>query len=164
MVSEMPHHLKDINITVKKLKKSSYHRKDQSYYINHFIRKSGFLASFPHISRRLLRVPTNEGKVYQKHTPSSYGFVIVDFNEKIIYEDFYRGKDAIKRFISSIRKANVFMKNHVERNTFPLTMTLDDEKAFKEAKKCWLCLGELTTDRVRDHDHFTGKYRGAAHK
>ena len=43
-------------------------------------------------------------------------------------------------------------------------MTLDDEKAFKEAKKCWLCLGELTTDRVRDHDHFTGKYRGAADK
>ena len=29
---------------------------------------------------------------------------------------------------------------------------------------CWLCENLLGEDTVRDHDHLTGKYRGAAHK
>ena len=30
-------------------------------------------------------------------------------------------------------------------------------------KVCWLCENRLGEDTVRDHDHLTGKYRGAAH-
>ena len=47
-------------------------------------------------------------------------------------------------------------------------MTPEEEESFQQSKVCWLCeqalrenpLGE---DTVRDHDHLTGKYRGAAH-
>ena len=28
---------------------------------------------------------------------------------------------------------------------------------------CHICKKELLTDKVRDHCHFTGQYRGAAH-
>ena len=28
---------------------------------------------------------------------------------------------------------------------------------------CWICKQELNTDKVRDHCHVTGKFRGAAH-
>ena len=31
------------------------------------------------------------------------------------------------------------------------------------AEECWLCEELFTEDKVRDHDHLTGKYRGAAH-
>ena len=34
---------------------------------------------------------------------------------------------------------------------------------FTEAKACHICHGELKSDRVRDHDHQTGKFIGAAH-
>ena len=50
------------------------------------------------------------------------------------------------------------------------------QESFQQAKVCWLCERELhddtegtrgallaSHDKVRDHDHLTGKYRGAAH-
>lgn len=41
----------------------------------------------------------------------------------------------------------------------------ETEKAeFEKATKCWICQGDFNEDKkVRDHCHFTGKYRGAAH-
>ena len=55
-------------------------------------------------------------------------------------------------------------------NPKPLKLTLEEEKDFKSAKVCHICeqefgvyekTGEIF--KVRDHCHFTGKYRGAAH-
>lgn len=37
------------------------------------------------------------------------------------------------------------------------------QKNFISAAVCHICEGELNEDRVRDHCHLTGKYRGAAH-
>ena len=36
---------------------------------------------------------------------------------------------------------------------------------FKKATKCWICRGEFSKDdkKVRDHYHYPGKFRGAAH-
>jgi len=42
-------------------------------------------------------------------------------------------------------------------------MTATDRKAFHGATGCYICGGELGNDRVRDHCHITGRYRGAAH-
>ena len=43
----------------------------------------------------------------------------------------------------------------------------EEEVQFEQAEKCWLCEQPFTEDtalhKVRDHDHLTGKYRGAAH-
>ena len=38
-----------------------------------------------------------------------------------------------------------------------------DEVRFQAATECHICGGELGKDRARDHCHFTGKFRGAAH-
>ena len=49
----------------------------------------------------------------------------------------------------------------------PLEMTPEEEESFREAPQqstiCWLCEQLLGGEKVRDHDHLTGKYRGAAH-
>ena len=41
-----------------------------------------------------------------------------------------------------------------------------EEKRFDKETKCWICNKEFDDDdyKVRDHCHFTGRYRGAAHK
>ncbi|XP_060072716.1 uncharacterized protein LOC132552555 [Ylistrum balloti] len=47
----------------------------------------------------------------------------------------------------------------------PMIFGENDRKQFQKATKCWICQGEFSKDdkKVRDHCHFTGKYRGAAH-
>ena len=49
------------------------------------------------------------------------------------------------------------------RRPIPLRLTHAEQKSFDEAEICHICKKELLDDKVRDHCHFTGQYRGAAH-
>ena len=53
-------------------------------------------------------------------------------------------------------------KKHVNKN---LVMSEKDEQIFQLRNKCWICdkLFDVRDDKVRDHFHITGKYRGSAH-
>ena len=42
-------------------------------------------------------------------------------------------------------------------------MTNEDEEIYNNSQICWICKEELNTDKVRDHCHVTGKFRGASH-
>jgi len=44
----------------------------------------------------------------------------------------------------------------------PMGMTLDDQKVFDNSLNCSICQKGLRTDRVKDHCHFAGRFRGAA--
>ena len=94
------------------------------------------------------------------HEPISFSYLIKCFNDNV-YEPrlrSYTGVDAMEIFvkwvedvkeIANIPKVNmVFNKEEAER--------------FNKATKCWICK-DLNCDKVRDHCHFTGRYRGAAH-
>ena len=54
------------------------------------------------------------------------------------------------------------IKKHFNEN---LVMSVEDERSFKLNNKCWICNKLFTAgdNKVRDHDHVTGKYRGSAH-
>ena len=39
-----------------------------------------------------------------------------------------------------------------------------EEERFEQSTICWLCESPLGDEKVRDDNHLTGKYRGAAHK
>ena len=46
----------------------------------------------------------------------------------------------------------------------PMTpLTQIEQEEFSNAVNCHICSEALGADRVRDHDHLTGKFRGAAH-
>jgi len=45
----------------------------------------------------------------------------------------------------------------------PMRMTLGDQQMFDNSLNCSFCQKVLGTDRVRDHCHFKGRFRGAAH-
>ena len=42
-------------------------------------------------------------------------------------------------------------------------MTSEDDEIYNNSQICWICKRELNMDKVRDHYHVTGKFRGAAH-
>ena len=46
-----------------------------------------------------------------------------------------------------------------------LIMTAEEEERFELSNICWICgkLFEISDEKVRDHCHISGKYRGAAH-
>ena len=78
-----------------------------------------------------------------------------------------RGEDSISAFVKTLKLQVERAIRYKKKAMDPLT---DEEKRnHKEAKECHLCKNlfrksELVGDRkVRDHCHYTGKYRGAAH-
>ena len=42
-------------------------------------------------------------------------------------------------------------------------MTNEDQEIYNNSHLCWICKEELNIDKVRNHCHVTGKFRGAAH-
>ena len=42
-------------------------------------------------------------------------------------------------------------------------MTSEDEEIYNNSHIYWICKQELNMEKVRDHCHVTGKFRGAAH-
>ena len=51
--------------------------------------------------------------------------------------------------------------NDFDRRPIPLRLTKQEQISFDKAETCYICKKELLTDKVRDHCHFTGQYRGA---
>ena len=115
-------------------------------------------------------------KKYQKHEPISFCYYIECFNNtlcKEIFNDDTKRKqlksyiktkpedpDAIDVFIKWLEDDVKFLANIKEKK---MVFTREDEKQFNTASDCWICGEELGNDRVRDHCHYTGCYRGAAH-
>ena len=56
------------------------------------------------------------------------------------------------------QEANKYFKTNLK-----LKITPQKEESFHFAEGCWFCENPLDDTKVRDHDHLTGKYRGAAH-
>ena len=115
-------------------------------------------------------------KKYQKHEPISFCYYIECFNNtlcKEIFNDETKRKqlksyiktkpedpDAIDVFIKWLEDDVKFLANIKEKK---MVFTKENEKQFNMALDCWICGEELGNDRVRDHCHYTGCYRGAAH-
>ena len=76
-----------------------------------------------------------------------------------------RGKNAVYKFIQSIFNEYSYcksiMKKHFNKN---LIMSAEEQEQFEKTEICWICDKLIENDnKVRDHCHITGKYKGAAH-
>ena len=105
---------------------------------------------------------------YQKHEPSGFCFYIkgivpgIKF-EPITYTKTKDSDDISKIFVSKIAKVTNKIYNDFYRRPIPPRLTHAEQKSFDEAEICYICKKELLSDKVRDHCHCTGQYRGAAH-
>ena len=126
---------------------------------------------------------------YQKHTACGYAYKRVSTLEK--YDKpikLFRGEsedDVGKHFIESlIKEADEILK--IMKDVVPMNLTAAEEKAFQKATHCCICKESFSkkkvfvddedledvvfeedenkkNQKVRDHDHLTGEFRGAAH-
>ena len=105
---------------------------------------------------------------YQKHEPSGFCFYVKSIVpgihiKPIIYTKNSEDKEIAKIFVEKIAEVTKSIYNDFYCRPKPLRLTSEEQKLFEQAKTCHICSCELKNDKVRDHCHFTGKYRGAAH-
>ena len=100
---------------------------------------------------------------YQSHTPCGFCYQVVSSDSTRTFEpEIYRGQNTVQEFIMRMKSTEEELMELIQTNT-PMVMTAQDEINFQCAECCCLCKQPLGDDRVRDHDHLTGKFRGAAH-
>ena len=105
---------------------------------------------------------------YQKHDPSGFCLyakgIVPGINIKpITYTKTYEDENIAKVFVEKLEELTKGIYDDFYKRFKPLKMSAKDQELFNEAKTCHICSLELGEDKVRDHCHFTGKYRGAAH-
>ncbi len=74
----------------------------------------------------------------------------------------YRGLNAVDHLLKNLVAEEKTILQKL-REVKPMKLTKDDRETFRTAIDCHICEKPLGADRVRDHCHITGKFRGAAH-
>ena len=88
-------------------------------------------------------------------------FTRCSFDEKENKLNYYRGKDCIEKLCKKLKERAVKIINY------------EENKSYKEQEACHICEEKFCMDKddenyknkrkVKDHCHYTGKFRGAAH-
>ena len=103
-----------------------------------------------------------------KHTPSGYSlFTHCPFDESKNKLNYYRGENCMKKFCKDLKTHATKRIDYEKKKMMPLT--IKEETYHNKQKICYICKKEFDSNdkkqqKVRDHCHYTGKCRGAAHK
>jgi len=112
---------------------------------------------------------------HQMHVPSSYSYYIKRFDgssEPRIHTAESEDDDVAQKFVDSLEDDVKKLYSQYFKNPKKMDiLTADEQKSYNEAMICHICgCGGFSEDsnheksKVRDHCHFTGKFRGAAHR
>ena len=102
-----------------------------------------------------------------KYTPSGYSiFTHCSFNESKNKLNYYRGDGCMKKFCKDLSEHSTKIINYGKKKM--ISLTTKEEIYHNRQKLCYICKKEFNNNdkkqqKVRDHCHYTGKYRGAAH-
>ena len=69
----------------------------------------------------------------------------------------------LKQFLKNINIDKKIIEKYFTKN---LIMTAEEENLFQKSNNCWICQKFINNNeqKIRDHCHITGKFRGGAHK
>ena len=105
---------------------------------------------------------------FTKHSPSGWcvysKFAYGEVKDPL---KLYRGKDCLEKFCDYIRQeAHRLYHMFPEKPMDPLTKK--QWKKYKKARRCHICFKPFVDSKkgpkVRDHCHYTGRYRGPTHR
>ena len=118
----------------------------------------------------LKNVKCNEGSYtekYQDHIPCSFAYKIVCIDDRFSkLTIIYRGKNAAYDFIKEILEEYKYCKKMINKHFNKNLIMTEEEDLFQKSNNCWICKKFISNDedKVRDHCHVTGKFRGSVHK
>ena len=102
------------------------------------------------------------------HRAISVSFIVVDRYGKLVHQFCYTGDDVVVQFMKNVLKCEDVLVNTTKFNQY-MRFGKDDKETFENTTVCYIC--KLQTKpfnkfdpKVRDHDHLTGKFLGAAHR
>ena len=104
-------------------------------------------------------------KKVNKQVPYGYSINAVSTHRKASKQYCYRGEDAVSNFCKKVCSLAYDFINIYKQPMIDLTEC--EKYKYDNAKYCHICkkvFGEAKKHKkVRDHDHYTGTFRGAAH-
>ena len=119
----------------------------------------------------------------QIHEACGFSYIVVRLDGLVKKPVLYRGPDATEKFLQYLGEEEETIKEFC-KNPKPICMTKEDWAVFNNTTNCYIChkvfemkeskrtyfdkkqgkeVKRLYLDKVRDHCHLTGKFRGAAH-
>ena len=101
-----------------------------------------------------------------KQNPVLNGYHILSELEDVLKSDYYKsplGYNNVDWFVDEVIKLENKMAFYFKNTNKDIIMTEEDEEDFKNNNVCRFCEKFIESDKVRDHCHLTGKYRGPAH-
>ena len=102
-----------------------------------------------------------------KHTPSGYSiFTSCSFDVSKNKINYYRGDDCMKKFCKDLREHGIKIINYEKKRM--ISLATEGKIHYNKQKICYTCKKEFNNNdkkqqKVKDHYHYTGKYRGVAH-
>ncbi|PFX30928.1 Schlafen family member 5 [Stylophora pistillata] len=104
----------------------------------------------------------------QQHIPISFCYYVKctfddSYSKRVEYTAKSEDEDVAQTFVEALEaEVKSIYTNHPTKE---MIFTDSDAVAFENATCCWLCGEDFEEgkDKVRDHCHYTGKFRGAAH-
>ena len=108
----------------------------------------------------------SHSKKHQHHISCSFTYKLVSVDDKFTKSIVvFCGKNAAYEFIKEILKECQYCKKVMEKQFNKNLIKSEEEKQFQSSNTCWICekLNDDEDEKVRDHCHVTGKFRGASH-
>ncbi|UYV83819.1 hypothetical protein LAZ67_X000294 [Cordylochernes scorpioides] len=129
--------------------------------------KEGYKLSFSKFSNNFKQIfaiyadfeailqPNPDPSKYSVHVPCSYCYIVVDPESNIVHKEIYRGENPAE--ISKLKE---------RLGNYPSVDMNEQQKIdFLNEQTCHICKKQLDIKtKVIDHCHWSGRYRGAAHK
>ena len=101
-----------------------------------------------------------------KQKPVLNGYYIISELEDVLKSGYYEsnlGYDNVVWFVKEVIKLENKKAFYFKNTNNDIIMTKEDEEDFENNNICRFCEKEISSDKVRDHCHLTGRYRGPSH-
>ena len=155
----------DDNITTIKTSNESH-----LHWKNHFLKNPLYFrtyADFDADNEKDNSIIGNKTTNIYKQIPVLNGYHIVSELEDVLKSDYYKcplGYNNVDWFVNEVIKLENKMAFYFETTKKDIIMTQKDEEDYRNNIICRFCEKNIESDKVRDHCHLTGKYRGPAHR
>ena len=108
----------------------------------------------------------NKATNIYKQNPILNGYYIVSELEDILKSEYHKSPldyDNVDWFVNEVIKLENKMAFYFKNTNKDIIMTVKDEDDYRNNNICRFCEKIIESDKVRDHCHLTGKYRGSSH-